>query len=123
MIDKAEKIYSDGKKNLELLLREKAYSEVKQNLKNKGIAIDTIDDEDIENALKNQKNGNKIEIASPNIDKRTPLREVHIVVNAKNPIKAKNIKKLDIASPTIDHKSMIRKINVELKLKKGVKIK
>ena len=81
------------------------------------------DDEDIENALKNQKNGNKIEIASPNIDKRTPLREVHIVVNAKNPIKAKNIKKLDIASPTIDHKSMIRKINVELKLKKGVKIK
>ena len=51
MIDKAEKIYSDGKKNLELLLREKAYSEVKQNLKNKGIAIDTIDDEDIENLV------------------------------------------------------------------------
>ena len=51
MIEKAEKIYTDGKKSLESLLREKAYSEVQQNLENKGIDIDSVSDEDIENLV------------------------------------------------------------------------
>lgn len=51
MIEKAEKIYIDGKKSLESLLREKAYSEVQQNLENKGIDIESVSDEDIENLV------------------------------------------------------------------------
>ena len=51
MLNKAEKIYNDGKKSLESLLREKAYSEVQQNLENKGIDIDSVSDEDIENLV------------------------------------------------------------------------
>ena len=81
------------------------------------------DDKDIQKALKNNENKDKVEIASPKIDKKSTLREVYIVVDAKKAIKTKNIKALDIASPTIDHRSMIRKINVELKLNKGVDIK
>ena len=48
MVKQAEKIYNDGKKSLELLLREKAYSQVKESLENKGIDIDSVSDEDIE---------------------------------------------------------------------------
>jgi len=51
MINQAEKIYNDGKKSLESLLREKAYSEVQQNLENKGIDIESVSDEDIENLV------------------------------------------------------------------------
>ncbi|MCD4667312.1 MAG: hypothetical protein K8R44_01750 [Sulfurimonas sp.] len=51
MVDQAEKIYNDGKKSLESLLREKAYSEVQQNLENKGIDIESVSDEDIENLV------------------------------------------------------------------------
>ena len=48
MIDTTKKIYTDGKKSLETLLREKAYAEVEENLEDKGINIDDVSDEDIE---------------------------------------------------------------------------
>lgn len=48
MLNKTKKTYSDGKKSLELLLREKAYSEVEENLQEKGINIDDVSEEDIE---------------------------------------------------------------------------
>ena len=51
MVDQAQKIYNDSKKSLESLLREKAYSEVQQNLENKGIDIESVSDEDIENLV------------------------------------------------------------------------
>ena len=51
MIDQAEKIYKDGKKSLESLLREKAYSEVHKSLEDKGIDIENVSDEDIENLV------------------------------------------------------------------------
>ena len=51
MIDQAQKIYNDGKKSLETLLREKAYSDVQNNLKDKDIDINDVSDEDIENLV------------------------------------------------------------------------
>ena len=48
MIETAEKIYSSGKKSLDALVREKAYSETKEYLKEKGIDINDVSDEDIE---------------------------------------------------------------------------
>ena len=48
MLDKTKKVYTDGKKSLETLLREKAYSEVQESLKEKGINIDDVSEEDIE---------------------------------------------------------------------------
>ncbi|MEA1892181.1 MAG: hypothetical protein U9N33_05650 [Campylobacterota bacterium] len=48
MIEQAEKIYEDDKKSLESLLREKAYSEVQESLKERDINIDTVTEEDIE---------------------------------------------------------------------------
>ena len=51
MVEKAQKIYQNGKKSLETLLREKAYSEVQENLESKGIDIDDVSDEDIENLV------------------------------------------------------------------------
>jgi hypothetical protein len=46
--EKAGKIYSDGKRSLEELLREKAYTDVKESLEEKGININDVGDEDIE---------------------------------------------------------------------------
>lgn len=51
MIDKAEKIYTDGKKSLESLLQEKAYAQVQESLEEKGININDVSDEDIENLV------------------------------------------------------------------------
>jgi len=51
MVDQAQKIYKDGKKSLETLLREKAYLEVKESLDEKEINIDDVSDEDIENLV------------------------------------------------------------------------
>ena len=51
MVDQAQKIYNDGKKSLETLLREKAYSDMQNNLKDKGIDINDVSDEDIENLV------------------------------------------------------------------------
>lgn len=51
MIDKAEKIYTDGKKSLESILHEKAYSDVHKNLEDKGININNVSDEDIESLV------------------------------------------------------------------------
>ena len=51
MIDQAQKIYNDGKKSLETLLREKAYSDMQNNLKDNGININDVSDEDIENLV------------------------------------------------------------------------
>jgi len=48
MVEQAEKIYNDSKKSLESLLREKAYSEVKESLENKDIDINSVSDVDIE---------------------------------------------------------------------------
>jgi nicotinamide riboside kinase len=48
MIERVEKIYDDGKRSLESLLREKAYNEVKEVLEEKGIDIQNVADEDIE---------------------------------------------------------------------------
>ncbi len=51
MINKAEEIYNDGKKSLESILHEKAYSHVQKNLEDKGIDINNVSDEDIENLV------------------------------------------------------------------------
>ena len=51
MIDQAEKIYTDSKKSLESLLHEKAYSDVQESLEEKGIDINSVSDEDIENLV------------------------------------------------------------------------
>lgn len=51
MVEKAEEMYNNGKKSLESLLREKAYSEVKKALESKGINIDTVSDVDIESLV------------------------------------------------------------------------
>jgi len=51
MVDQAQKLYSDGKKSLESLLREKAYADVKNSLDDKGIDIEMVSDEDIENLV------------------------------------------------------------------------
>jgi len=51
MIDQAEKIYTDSKKSLESLLYEKAYSDVQESLEEKGIDINSVSDEDIENLV------------------------------------------------------------------------
>lgn len=48
MIEKVETIYEDGKKSLESLLREKAYSEVQESLKEKNINIEDVSEIDIE---------------------------------------------------------------------------
>ena len=48
MVDTAENIYESGKRSLESILREKAYSEVKEILDDKGININSVSDEDIE---------------------------------------------------------------------------
>ena len=51
MIEKTKEIYSDSKKSLESLLREKAYSEVKETIERKGIDINQVSDEDIESLV------------------------------------------------------------------------
>jgi hypothetical protein len=51
MVNQAEKIYNDGKKSLESLLREKAYADVQSNLEDKGIDIDSVSDEDVESLV------------------------------------------------------------------------
>jgi len=51
MKEKVEAIYEDGKKSLELLLREKAYSQVEERLKEKNINIDDVSEEDIESLV------------------------------------------------------------------------
>ena len=63
MIEKAEKVYENGKKSLESLLREKAYSEVQESLTEKGIDIDDVSEVDIETLVaaktEDMKNGIK----------------------------------------------------------------
>lgn len=51
MIEQAEKLYSNGKKSLDSLLREKAYADVQKHLEDKGIDINLVSDEDIENLV------------------------------------------------------------------------
>ena len=51
MIDAVEKVYDKGKKSLESLLREKAYTRVLDRLKEKGIDIHDISDEDVESLV------------------------------------------------------------------------
>jgi hypothetical protein len=48
MIDTTKGFYDEGKKSLESLLREKAYSQVQESLEAKGIDIDGVSEEDIE---------------------------------------------------------------------------
>jgi len=48
MLNETKKVYANGKKSLESLLREKAYSEVKESLESKGISIDDVSEEDVE---------------------------------------------------------------------------
>ena len=63
MIEKAEKVYENGKKSLESHLREKAYSEVQESLNERGIDIDDISEVDIETLVaaktEDMKNGIK----------------------------------------------------------------
>jgi hypothetical protein len=47
MIEHVEKIYGEGKRSLESVLREKAYEEVKSILHKKEIDINDVSDEDI----------------------------------------------------------------------------
>jgi len=51
MIETVEKAYSQGKKSLDEMLREKAYSEVKELLQEKGIDINDVSDADIESLV------------------------------------------------------------------------
>jgi len=51
MIDTTKELYNDGKKSLESLLHEKAYSDVQESLEENGININDISDEDIENLV------------------------------------------------------------------------
>jgi len=51
MIEQVEKIYEDGKRSLESVLREKAYEEVRDILSEKGIDINDVSDEDIESLV------------------------------------------------------------------------
>ena len=48
MLQEVEKVYESGKRSLESLLRERAYSEVKEVLAQKGIDINQVSDEDIQ---------------------------------------------------------------------------
>jgi len=48
MIDATKELYKDGKKSLESLLHEKAYSQVQESLEEKGIDINSVSDDDIE---------------------------------------------------------------------------
>jgi hypothetical protein len=48
---KIENTYINGKKSLETLLREKAYSNVKKNLEDKEIDINEVSDEDMESLV------------------------------------------------------------------------
>ena len=51
MIEQVEKVYASGKKSLESLLREKAYSEVEDSLRDKNIDIERVSEEDIESLV------------------------------------------------------------------------
>ena len=51
MIEQVEKVYASGKKSLESLLREKAYSEVENSLRDRNIDIERVSEEDIENLV------------------------------------------------------------------------
>ena len=51
MIGAVEKVYDKGKKSLESFLREKAYTRVLDRLKEKGIDIHDISDEDVESLV------------------------------------------------------------------------
>lgn len=51
MIDTTKELYNDGKRSLKSLLRERAYSEVKAHLEEKGININDVSDDDIENLV------------------------------------------------------------------------
>jgi len=48
MIEASTEIYKDSKKSLESLLRERAYKQVEEKLKKKGIDINVVVDSDIE---------------------------------------------------------------------------
>lgn len=48
MIEEAKELLNNGKKSLDALLREKAYSDVAMTLKEKGIDMNDVDDEDVE---------------------------------------------------------------------------
>lgn len=48
MIDKIEKVYDNGKKSLDSLLKERAFNEVEKELKKRDININEVSDEDIE---------------------------------------------------------------------------
>ncbi len=51
MIDTTKELYKNGKKSLDSLLREKAYSNVQETLKEKDIDTNTVSDEDVENLV------------------------------------------------------------------------
>ena len=51
MIGATKELYSNGKKSLDSLLREKAYSSVQDSLKAKDIDINDVSDEDVENLV------------------------------------------------------------------------
>jgi len=51
MVEETKKVYEQTKKSLDSLLREKAYSEVKEVLQSKGIDINDVSDTDIESLV------------------------------------------------------------------------
>ena len=56
MIDITKEFYNSGKKSLNSLLREKAYSDVQKNLEEKHIDIHKVSDEDIETLVADKVN-------------------------------------------------------------------
>ena len=51
MVETVENIYDSSKKSLDSLLREKAYKDVQETLKEKGIDIHSVSDEDVESLV------------------------------------------------------------------------
>lgn len=63
MVNTATTLWDNGKKSLEVLLREKAYEEIIEKLEEQGININDVEDDDVETLVservKEKKNGIK----------------------------------------------------------------
>ena len=95
------------------------------------------DDKDIEQSLKDIKKtpralrGESVNIVSPVIDKKSKVRNVNIVVDAKKGINVdkgrlgiKDNQEINIASPTVSKGAKVRDINITIDAKrKGIEIK
>ena len=88
------------------------------------VALKGSDVEEIE-AKNNRQNDELIKIVSPTIDKKSKVRKVNVVVDAKKGIKVNKqrlgIKNniVSIANPTIENGSKVKEINIMVDAKHG----